>query len=166
MKLNRALLGSARFTRLVVAIGGRTRALGILAEVYILARDYYLPLKYPVPKLELEESEIPVDLLVELGFLVEKKRNQYYLKDIEETFRWYFDKRKQLKAAAIASAKSKKHHTKRDESGKFKKVSRATKRKRARPTKKASRQVNKKKRKRKRARLASPISDTKTLTDN
>lgn len=122
MRLNRALLHGPNFQKLLLIVGDRQKAIGILSELFILAQDYFLPDKHPIPQAELIDAEIPIETMIRLKFLV-KEVEGYYLRNSEETFAYYyayaFNEPWFKKMAGEKSAKSPKHHSKRDESGRF-----------------------------------------------
>ena len=122
MRLNRALLAGPSFQRLLLVVGDRTKAVAIIAELFIIAQDYFIPDKRPIPQHELIELDFPIDKLIELGFLV-KEVEGYYMKNSEETFAYYyyyqFNEPWFKKMAGQKSAQSPKHHSKRDENGRF-----------------------------------------------
>ena len=120
MRLNRALFSHPRFHRLVHALGGKRReAIAIVVELYVLAEEYYLPNRYPIPLLELEEWELPVGLLLSLGYIREVKPRQYEVRNARQEFAWWFKKRESIEKAAAASVESPNHHDKRDEKGRY-----------------------------------------------
>lgn len=118
MKLNRSLLATPNFVKLVQIVGDRQKALGMLAEVHILARFYYLPHRQPIPQAELMEAELPIEKLIKLKFL-EKEIEGYYMTGSDLAFEDYFSGRAQRSQAGRASAKSPNHHALRDEFGRF-----------------------------------------------
>lgn len=118
MKLNRALLGTPNFIKLVQIVGDRQKALGMLAEVHILAKDYFLPDKRPIPQAELMEAELPIEKLVKLKFL-EKEVEGYYMTESEMVFEYYFSNKEQRRKAGKASAESPNHHALRGPDGRF-----------------------------------------------
>ena len=118
MKLNRSLLASPNFQKLILKCEDRQRAIGILAELYILAQDYFLPHKNPIPQAELIDADIPIDTLIRLGYLV-KEVEGYYMRGSEQAFTKYFDDIEQRRKAGRASAESDKHHAVRGPDGRF-----------------------------------------------
>jgi hypothetical protein len=120
MKLNRSLLAKPNFLKFVLIVGSRHEALGMLADVFILAKEYFIPNKDPIPKVELIEAELPIEKLVKYGFLT-KEVEGYYMTDSEAVFTDWKATREleQRIEAGLKSAVSPKHHAVRGEDGKF-----------------------------------------------
>lgn len=118
MKLNRSLLGTPNFIKLVQIVGDRQKALGMLAEIHILAKFYFLPNKFPIPQAELMEAELPIEKLVKLKFL-EKEVEGYFMTESEIVFEYFFSNKEQRRQAGKASAASPNHHALRGSDGRF-----------------------------------------------
>jgi ribosomal protein L13E len=91
-----------RFQKLLIKVGDRHKAKGVLWDLWELAQQYWFPEKLPIPESSWKDADLP-EALIECGF-AERVSGGYYARGSEEQFDWIF----RLQDAGKASAESKK----------------------------------------------------------
>lgn len=105
-----SIMEKAGFQKLMIKLGDRHKAMGVVWDLWRLAQKYWFPEKRLIPFSAFEEADLP-ECLFDAGIgLAEKRADGIYAKGSEEQFSWLFDSREQSKlggqkSAAIRKAK-------------------------------------------------------------
>ncbi len=89
-----------RFQNLLIKIGDRQKAKGLLWELWELAQNSWFPNRLPIPETDWVDAGL-TDVLVECGF-AEKVEGGYRAKGAEEQFAWLFAKQENGRKGAEA----------------------------------------------------------------
>lgn len=95
---------SDKFLQLVINVGDKNKALGILVSAWTLAQKYYLD-ENNERLIPLNARTTEIDELIKVGLAVEKSKKGYYLKGSDEQFAWLLQK----SAAGKKSAQTRKN---------------------------------------------------------
>lgn len=98
-----SLLKDDRFSELMLKLGSRIMALGVITEAFILAQKHYLTeVNGRLIPLNEWQRKTELHVLIDVG-LAEKKEHGIYIKGSESNFKWLLQKQ----AAGKSSAESK-----------------------------------------------------------
>lgn len=98
-----SIMEKAGFQKLMIKMGDRHKAMGVVWDLWRLAQKYWFPEKKLIPFKAFEEADLPECLFDNSIGLAEKRPDGIYAKGSEDQFAWLF----QRKAAGQASAKAK-----------------------------------------------------------
>lgn len=112
INLEDSLFKDRRFYNLMLKAGGYRNALGDLMAAWIVAQQYWIPDKKPIPKEVFIQQELSWDLLD--VSLAEEREDGIYMRGSAEQFQWWFDGINQRVEAGKKSAKRQ-----RDEKGRL-----------------------------------------------
>jgi hypothetical protein len=102
INLETALWGEFSFQTLLIKVGNRHAAKGMVTELFTLAQKYWFPLRCGIPIKEIELAELTPT--IEAG-LAELRGDVVYVHGSEEAFAWLFEKQKGGKKSAEARKK-------------------------------------------------------------
>lgn len=91
-----------RFQDLMIAIGNRHAAKGLLLEFWVLAQQFWFPQKRGIPREAVERAGLGA--VITCG-LAELRGEEVYAKGAESAFAWLFQKQEAGKKGGLAKAK-------------------------------------------------------------
>jgi len=95
---------SYKFQKLLIMIGDRHRAMGIVVDLWALAQAHWFPKRELIPFDEFERAGLP-EALIECG-LAERTPNGIYAKGAEDQFAWLFQAQEAGKRSGQARSKN------------------------------------------------------------
>jgi hypothetical protein len=99
-----ALFKEEGFQNLLISVGDRQKAKGIVWELYELAQKYWYPDRKLIPLEAFYDRNLPEDLYAK-GGLAELRDGGVYVKGSEKQFEWLFEARENGKKGGKTSAK-------------------------------------------------------------
>jgi hypothetical protein len=100
LNIETKVAGDLRFQKLLIKLGDRHKAKGMLWELWELAQKHWFPNRDLIPENEWLEAELS-NSLVELGF-ADKREKGYYARGSEEHFAWLFGKQEAGRKGGLA----------------------------------------------------------------
>ncbi len=98
------LWADPRFQMLMIEVGDRQKAKGMVVELWTVAQAHYIPNRNLIP--ESEFTALGLEPLIKVG-LAERRESGVYAKGSEEHFGWLFERQEAGRRGGIASAASK-----------------------------------------------------------
>jgi hypothetical protein len=92
-----------RFQKLLIRVGDRHKAMGLVIDLWTLAQQYWLPDKKLIPECEFDPADL--DHLLAVG-LVEQRPEGVYAKGSKDHFSWWFEGIEQRREAGRKSAET------------------------------------------------------------
>lgn len=108
LNIEDSIMEKAGFQKLMIKMGDRHKAMGVVWDLWRLAQKYWFPNKELIPLKVFEEAEIPDCIFDKSISLAEKRPHGVYAKGTEEQFAWLFDLREKAKIGGRNSAKIRK----------------------------------------------------------
>ncbi|MDX2244316.1 MAG: hypothetical protein NW224_26885 [Leptolyngbyaceae cyanobacterium bins.302] len=90
VNIETSVWSDARFQRLMITIGDRHRAIGVIVDLWILAQQFWFPDKKLIPVEAWTIASLP-EALVECGLVDDRRPEGYYAKGAEKHFNWWFE---------------------------------------------------------------------------
>lgn len=91
INLDDKLFKEQGFQDLMIAVGNRRMAKGIVWELYVLAQKFWFPDRLPIPLDVFKAAEFP-EVLYSANGLCELREGGVYARGSEEQFKWLFQK--------------------------------------------------------------------------
>jgi hypothetical protein len=104
INIDDSLTFKAGFQDLMIKLGNKDMAYGVIYRAFALAQKYWHPERKPIP-LEEWKKEGMCDYIIDFN-LADLSENGVYMHDSEKQFAWLFQKSEAGKKGGIASAKS------------------------------------------------------------
>jgi hypothetical protein len=89
LNIETRIVSDPRFQNLLIAVGDRHKAKGMLWDLWELAQRFWFPERKPISREAWETAEL-TEALVDCGF-VEHRDDGYYAKGSAEQFEWLFE---------------------------------------------------------------------------
>lgn len=102
LNIETKLARGPRYQNLLIAVGDRHKAKGMLWDLWELAQEYWFPNRELIPALDWRDAGL-TDVLIECGF-AEKRDEGYYAKGSETEFAWLFARQEAGRKGGEASA--------------------------------------------------------------
>lgn len=99
-----SIMEKAGFQKLMIKMGDRHKAMGVVWDLWRLAQEHWFPNKKPIPLAAFEEADLPECLFDKSIGLAERRSDGIYAKGSEEQFAWLF----QVAEAGKKSAQARK----------------------------------------------------------
>ena len=97
---------SACYMDLILSVGCKFKAIGIITILFKEAQKYWVPNRQPIPKQIFTKLGFP-NSIIDLGF-VDELNDGFYVKGSEDAFNWLIEKHEQAKEAGKRSAEARK----------------------------------------------------------
>lgn len=99
------LWADPRFQTLMILVGDRQKAKGMVVELWTVAQEHWFPNRELIPEQII--ADLGLDPVVQVG-LAERRDDGVYAKGSEDHFGWLFERQEAGRRGGIASAKSRK----------------------------------------------------------
>lgn len=104
INIEESVFSTISFSKLIISLGERQRAIGAIVELWITAQKYWLPDKNLIPAEEFKSID-NWKLLLDCRF-AEERDNGFYAKGAEKHFQWWFNKQAAGRNGGLAKASS------------------------------------------------------------
>lgn len=109
----------AGFQKLMIQVGDRHKAKGIVIDLWELAQQYWFPERKLIPEQAFKEADLP-DILFDPAIgLAERRPDGIYAKGSEEQFQWLFEAQEKGRKGGKASADKRKARNSKKKSDKL-----------------------------------------------
>lgn len=105
LNIETKLWSDPRFQTLMILVGDRQKAKGMVLELWTLAQEHWFPNRALIP--ENVFSDLGLDAVIQAG-LAERREGGVYARGSEEHFCWLFDRQDAGRRGGLASAKARK----------------------------------------------------------